>query len=105
MGMATNRRRRVEGRKRGASVRPCEVRRLDRLVATDRTLVALAVDRLRAVGVVAVVALDGRLVEWDRDDRVVTTGPRFDEVRPLLEFVAERRDAVTPVKIGAPVRR
>ncbi|WP_226003984.1 DUF7344 domain-containing protein [Natrinema salinisoli] len=26
-------------------------------------------------------------VEWDRDEHVVTRGPRFDDVRPVLEFL------------------
>lgn len=48
---------------------------------------------------------DYGFVEWDPDDRTVTTGPRFGEVRPLLEFVVDRREADPPVRIGAPARR
>ncbi|WP_247730255.1 DUF7344 domain-containing protein [Halovivax limisalsi] len=28
-------------------------------------------------------------VEWDREADVVTKGPQFDEVRPLLEFLRD----------------
>lgn len=31
-------------------------------------------------------------VEWDRDDHLVTKGPKYDDLRPLLEVVNERRD-------------
>lgn len=31
-------------------------------------------------------------IEWDRDAGLVTKGPRFDEIRPLLEFLDGRRD-------------
>jgi len=78
---------------------------LTKHLSEARTVPGADEDLLRAYHVHLPKLDDYGFVEWDRDDRVVTTGPRFDEVRPLLEFVAERRDAVTPVKIGAPVRR
>lgn len=31
-------------------------------------------------------------VEWDQDDCDVTKGPRFDEIRPLLELLDDHRD-------------
>jgi hypothetical protein len=31
-------------------------------------------------------------VEWDKDDHELTKGPEFDDVRPLLEFIADRDD-------------
>lgn len=31
-------------------------------------------------------------VEWDEDGNDVTKGPRFDEIRPLLELLDGRRD-------------
>ncbi|WP_226480326.1 DUF7344 domain-containing protein [Natrinema amylolyticum] len=31
-------------------------------------------------------------IEWDREDHVVTKGPRFDDVRPLLELVDGQRE-------------
>ena len=34
---------------------------------------------------------DYGFVQWDRGAHVVTRGPRFDELRPLLEFLAGRR--------------
>ncbi|MGQ3412935.1 hypothetical protein ACT4ML_11820 [Natrinema sp. LN54] len=35
---------------------------------------------------------DGRFVEWNRDDHVVTKGPRFDELVPVLELIDELPD-------------
>lgn len=32
------------------------------------------------------------VIEWDRGDNVVTKGPTFDELRPLLELVDNHRD-------------
>ncbi|ELY65696.1 DUF7344 domain-containing protein [Natrinema versiforme] len=34
---------------------------------------------------------DERFIEWNRDDRVVTKGARFDELVPVLELLAELR--------------
>ncbi|ADB60866.1 hypothetical protein Htur_1982 [Haloterrigena turkmenica DSM 5511] len=31
-------------------------------------------------------------VEWDRDEHRVTRGPRFDEIRPIVELLDGRRD-------------
>ena len=31
-------------------------------------------------------------VEWDEDDHDVTKGPQFDEIRPILELLDDRRD-------------
>ena len=42
------------------------------------------------------------LIEWDRETNVVTRGPRFDEVRPILRLVTNDRDAFSasrPVEI------
>ncbi|WP_265108877.1 DUF7344 domain-containing protein [Halosolutus halophilus] len=44
------------------------------------------------------------LIEWDRDGHVVTKGPRFDEVRPLLELLDGHRDDL-PAEIAVEVRR
>lgn len=35
---------------------------------------------------------DYGFVEWDRSAHVVARGPRFDELRPLLELLDGRRD-------------
>ena len=32
------------------------------------------------------------VVEWDREENVVTRGPTFEELRPLLELVHKHRD-------------
>lgn len=37
-------------------------------------------------------------VNWDRSTNFVTRGPRFDEVEPLLELVADRQSASTPME-------
>lgn len=31
-------------------------------------------------------------IEWDRDTHEVIKGPRFDEIRPLLELLADHED-------------
>lgn len=35
---------------------------------------------------------DYGFVEWHRDSNLVTRGPRFDELRPLLELIIDHRD-------------
>lgn len=35
---------------------------------------------------------DDRFIEWNRDDHVVTKGPRFDELAPVLELIDESRN-------------
>ena len=37
---------------------------------------------------------DRGLIDWDRDERVVTKGPQFDEIVPLLTMLSENGDAV-----------
>jgi hypothetical protein len=34
-------------------------------------------------------------VDWDRETDDVRPGPRFDEIRPLLEVLLENRDRVS----------
>lgn len=43
--------------------------------------------------------------EWDRDTMVVTKGPRFDEIRPFLELLDDRRDSRSPAAATAPLQR
>ena len=31
-------------------------------------------------------------IEWDRETRTISTGPAFDEIRPLLELLDEHSD-------------
>lgn len=31
-------------------------------------------------------------IDWDRDAGIVTKGPKFDEVRPVLELLTDHRD-------------
>ena len=35
---------------------------------------------------------DYGFIEWDRSDGVVTRGPRFDEIRPVLESIDDLED-------------
>lgn len=35
---------------------------------------------------------DYGFIEWNREEDVVTRGPRFDELQPLLEHVIDQRD-------------
>lgn len=32
------------------------------------------------------------VIEWDQEDNVVTKGPAFDELRPLLELIDKHQD-------------
>ncbi|RDI71921.1 DUF7344 domain-containing protein [Halopelagius longus] len=42
--------------------------------------------------------LDGfDFIEWDREAHVVTKGPRFDDMRPLIEPLEDRGERVAPV--------
>ena len=34
---------------------------------------------------------DYGFVDWDRDEQVITKGPRFDEIEPLLEALEDNR--------------
>ena len=35
---------------------------------------------------------DYGFIDWNRDEQVITKGPRFDEIEPLLEALEENRD-------------
>ena len=35
---------------------------------------------------------EAEFIEWDRDTNTIRTGPRFDEVRPLLELMQNHAD-------------
>ena len=35
---------------------------------------------------------DAELIEWDRDTNTIRTGPRFDDIRPLLELMQNHAD-------------
>ena len=35
---------------------------------------------------------DYGFVDWDRNEQVITKGPRFDEIEPLLECLEDNRD-------------
>ena len=35
---------------------------------------------------------DYGFIEWDRDAHVVTKGPRFDEMKPLLELLIDQQE-------------
>lgn len=35
---------------------------------------------------------DSGFVDWDREHRTVTRGPRFDEIAPLIELMVSHRD-------------
>jgi len=36
-------------------------------------------------------------VSWDRENGVVATGPQFEEIRPLLELLADNGDELATV--------
>jgi len=44
-------------------------------------------------------------IEWDRDAHVVSKGPEFDALRPLLEVIEGRRDERFPGGAPVPIRR
>ncbi|MFD1587064.1 ArsR family transcriptional regulator [Halorientalis brevis] len=35
---------------------------------------------------------DEGLIRWDRDDHEVTTGPQYEEIRPLVELLDDNAD-------------
>lgn len=35
---------------------------------------------------------DYEFIEWNKDTHEVTKGPKFDEIRPLLELLATHED-------------
>ncbi len=35
---------------------------------------------------------DEGLIRWDRDDHEITKGPRFEEIRPLVELLDDNAD-------------
>lgn len=35
---------------------------------------------------------DYGFIEWDRNDQLVSRGPQFDEIEPILECLGENRD-------------
>jgi len=35
---------------------------------------------------------DSGFIDWDRDRQVVTRGPRFGEIEPLIELMVDHRD-------------
>jgi predicted transcriptional regulator len=54
---------------------------------------AAAVERLVTMQHVHLPKLaDYGIIEWDRETHEVTKGPKFDEIRPLLELLAEHED-------------
>jgi hypothetical protein len=59
----------------------------------DRRRVALRHDHLPRLS-------ERGFVDWDRDDGTLRRGPRFDEVRPLLELLAKRSSDLPDGRIG-----
>lgn len=43
-------------------------------------------------------------IKWERDAHTVTKGPRFDEVRPLLEGAADHPETSPATDVIAPLR-
>ncbi|AEH36310.1 DUF7344 domain-containing protein [Halopiger xanaduensis] len=41
---------------------------------------------------------DYGLIEWERDEQIVTKGPRFDEIEPILQLLDDHRDEL-PVRM------
>ncbi|GAB3667462.1 DUF7344 domain-containing protein [Halopiger thermotolerans] len=37
-------------------------------------------------------------IDWDRDEQVVTKGPRFEEIEPLLEYLDSHREEL-PIEL------
>lgn len=44
-------------------------------------------------------------IEWDRDTHVVTRGPDFDDVRPLLAALDDRRDDHLAAATTLPIQK
>lgn len=39
--------------------------------------------------------VDYGFIEWDREEQVVTKGPRFDEIEPILDSLDENRNELS----------
>ncbi len=56
-----------------------------------------AVDRLVAMQHVHLPKLvEYGFIEWNRDTHEVMKGPEFDEIRPMLELLADHEDELPP---------
>lgn len=64
-------------------------------LSSDRTLADVDKERVRAHCVHLPQLTEDGFVEWDRDASVVTRGPRFDEMEPLLELLNDQREGRT----------
>ena len=66
-------------------------------LASSRTVPGVDEELLRLHHVHLPKLADYGFIEWDRDAHVVTKGPRFDEMRPLLELLIDQQKEETVV--------
>lgn len=67
------------------------------VVIADTDAEADAVERLVKMNHVHLPKLEEYgFIEWDRDTHEVIKGPQFDEIRPLLELLADHDDELPP---------
>lgn len=45
---------------------------------------------------------EARLIRWNKDSHEVGRGPRFDEIRPLLEWMRDNADELSDDWLNAP---
>ena len=67
------------------------------VVIADDDAEAEAVERLVQIKHVHLPKLEEYgFIEWDRDTHEVIKGPRFDEIRPMLELLVDHEDELPP---------
>lgn len=65
---------------------------LQRHLSSSRTIAEVDEDSVSLHHIHLPKLAEYGFIEWHRDDDLVVQGPRFDELRPYLELVAEQQD-------------
>ncbi|QSW99004.1 hypothetical protein [Haloterrigena alkaliphila] len=65
---------------------------LRRHLSSSRAIPDADEELLRAHHVHLPKLADYEYIEWNRDENRVTRGPQFDEIRPVVELLDDRRD-------------
>ncbi|WP_246999816.1 DUF7344 domain-containing protein [Halosolutus gelatinilyticus] len=76
-----------------------------RFLSSSQTIAGVNEDRLRLHYVHLPKLVDYGFIRWDRTETVVTEGPRFDELRPLLELLDVHRNTGSADDLVASLRR
>jgi DNA-binding transcriptional ArsR family regulator len=78
---------------------------LEEFLSSTMEIPGVDKDTLRTYHVHLPELAESGLVEWDRDANHVTRGPRFDDVKPLLEFLEDHRQERLTVEVVPTIRR